>query len=52
MYYTKRENSIESTLVATKDIENRPGFHGGCASLVVVSGGTPFASEYEGHVSV
>jgi len=34
-----------------KGIENRVGTHSDCASLVVVSGGMPFASEYEGQVS-
>lgn len=51
-YYNKHENSIENIAVATKDIENGLGTHGDCASLVVVSGGIPFASEYEGQVSV
>lgn len=36
---------------AMKGIENRVGSHGNCASLVLVFGGIPFASEYEGQVS-
>jgi len=51
VYYNRCGNSIESTVAAAKDIVNRLGIHGDCASLVVVSGGTPFASEYEGQVS-
>ena len=45
------KKSVESTMDVTKGIENRVGAHSDCASLVVVSGGVPFASEYEGHVS-
>ena len=45
------KNSTENIKEVIKGIENRVGTHGDCASLVVVSGGMPFASEYEGHVS-
>lgn len=51
MYYNRCGNSIESTVAAAKDIVNRLGIHGDCASLVVVSGGIVFPSEYEGQVS-
>ena len=45
------KKSVESITEITKGIENRVGTHSDCASLVVVSGGMPFASEYEGQVS-
>ena len=45
------KNSVESTTEVKKGIESRVGTHSDCASLVVVSGGMPFASEYEGQVS-
>lgn len=48
---TKWENSAKSTTEVAKGIENRVGNHSDCASPVVVLGGVPFASEYEGQVS-
>ena len=50
-YNIRCENSAESTAGVTKGIENRVGTHSDRASLVVVLGATPFASEYEGQVS-
>jgi len=44
------ENSMQSIAEVTKGIENRVGTKSDSASLVVVSGGMPFASEYEGQV--
>ena len=35
----------------TKGIENKVVTHSDCASLVVVSGGMVFPSEYEGQIS-
>jgi len=48
---TSCESSMEITTEVTKGIENRAGTLKDCASLVVVSGTMPFASEYEGQVS-
>jgi len=45
------ENSVEIPTQVTKGIENRVVTLNDCASLVVVSGTIPFASEYEGQVS-
>ena len=45
------KNSVERIMEVTEGIENRVGIQSDCASLVVVSGGMPFTSEYEGQVS-
>ena len=50
-YNIRCEVSGESTTRVIKGIERRVGSHGDCASLVVVFGVMPFASEYEGQVS-
>lgn len=42
---------VNTADVAKGIIENRVGVHNDCASLVVVSGGIVFPSEYEGQVS-
>ena len=49
---TLYDNSMLNKIEVMKGIiENREGTHGDCASLVVVSGGMMFPSEYEGQVS-
>jgi len=43
--------SVEIRTEVMKGIKNGVGTLNDCAPLVVVSGGMPFASEYEGQVS-
>ena len=50
-YNIRCEISAENITRVIQGIENRVGTHGDCASLVVVSGVMPFASEYDGQVS-
>ena len=50
-YNIRCDISEESTKRVMKGIENRVGTHCDCASLVVVVGVLPFASEYEGQGS-
>ena len=53
MYHENRlcDDSMVNITVVTKGIKNIAGGRRDCASLVVVSGGILYPSEYEGQVS-